>query len=97
MYGGMIMETGSVEEIFKNPKHPYTIGLLKSIPKGKGTQKERLVPIEGTPPNLLNPPMGCPFYDRCFLKKDICNIAKPETAVLSDTHKVNCWLLDKEV
>ena len=97
MYGGMIMETGSVEEIFKNPKHPYTIGLLKSIPKGKGTQKERLVPIEGTPPNLLNPPKGCPFYDRCFLKKDICNIAKPEISVLSDTHKVNCWLLDKEV
>lgn len=97
MYGGMIMETGSVAEIFENPKHPYTIGLLKSIPKGNGTQKEKLVPIEGTPPNLLNPPVGCPFCERCDFKKDICGFAKAETTTLSDTHKVNCWLLDKEI
>lgn len=96
MYGGMIMETGSVKEIFENPKHPYTIGLLKSIPKGRSSKKEKLVPIEGTPPNLLNPPKGCPFYDRCESKKDVCNLKQPKNTVLSDTHKVNCWLLHKE-
>lgn len=97
MYGGMIMESGSVDEIFENPKHPYTIGLLKSIPKGSSTQKERLVPIEGTPPNLLNPPVGCPFTQRCDFKKDICSFSKAKTTYVSDTHQVNCWLLDKEI
>jgi oligopeptide transport system ATP-binding protein len=93
MYGGMIMEMGKVEEIFENPQHPYTIGLLKSIPNSK---KERLVPIEGTPPNLLNPPAGCPFYDRCDFKMEICNLKNPQQTVLSQTHKVSCWLLNKE-
>ena len=65
MYGGQIMETGTVADIFSNAKHPYTIGLLKSIPKRNNCEKERLVPIQGAPPSLLNPQSGCPFYDRC--------------------------------
>lgn len=89
MYGGQIMETGSVEEIFNNAKHPYTKGLLKSIPKCNTCEKERLVPIQGAPPSLLNPPTGCPFYERCEEKIDACkNTVKAK--ILSETHQVNC-------
>lgn len=95
MYGGMIMEKGTVKEIFENPKHPYTRGLLKSIPKVRESKDERLVPIEGTPPNLLNPPTGCPFYDRCSYKRHICN-KKPKITTLSNTHEVMCWILKEE-
>lgn len=90
MYGGRIMEIGTVNEIFENPKHPYTVGLLKSIPKGRNSKKERLVSIDGTPPNLLNPPKGCPFYDRCNEKMDIC-LKKPKTNLINENHKVDCW------
>ena len=89
MYGGKIMETGTVEEIFGNSQHPYTKGLLKSIPKNNESQKERLEPIKGTPPSLLNPPPGCPFYERCNEKKDKCQ-ENIETKYLSNTHIVNC-------
>ncbi len=94
MYGGMIMEKGTVEEIFKETKHPYTIGLLKSIPKGRDSKKERLSSIEGTPPSLLNPSSGCPFYDRCDRKKEICKNKLPDIKNLSGTHSVMCWQLD---
>lgn len=90
MYGGRIMEIGTVDEIFENPKHPYTIGLLKSIPRGVNTKKERLTSIEGTPPNLLKPPKGCPFYDRCNEKMDMC-IERPATKLINENHKVDCW------
>lgn len=90
MYGGRIMEIGTVNEIFENPKHPYTIGLLKSIPRGVNTKKERLTSIEGTPPNLLKPPKGCPFYDRCNEKMEMC-IERPETKLINENHKVDCW------
>ena len=91
MYGGIIMESASVKELFKNPKHPYTIGLLNSIPNKENTSKKRLSPIQGTPPNLLNPPKGCPFYERCSKRKDICEKSMPKTKDISDTHKVNCF------
>lgn len=65
MYGGLIMEDGSVEEIFYHPRHPYTMGLLGSIPHVDGGEKKRLIPIDGTPPDLINPPKGCPFNARC--------------------------------
>jgi oligopeptide/dipeptide ABC transporter ATP-binding protein len=94
MYGGMIMEKGTVEEIFKETKHPYTIGLLKSIPKGRDSKKERLSSIKGTPPSLLNPSSGCPFYDRCDRKKEICKNKLPDIKNLSGTHSVMCWQLD---
>ncbi|GJG92746.1 ABC transporter ATP-binding protein [Enterococcus faecium] len=90
MYGGRIMEIGTVDEIFENPKHPYTIGLLKSIPRGVNTKKERLTSIEGTPPNLLKPPKGCPFYERCNEKMDMC-IERPATKLINENHKVDCW------
>lgn len=95
MYGGQIMEIGTVQEIFNNAKHPYTIGLLKSIPKRNDCEKEKLVSIQGNPPSLLNPPSGCPFYDRCDEKKDICkNTIK--TKVISQTHEVNCVLISED-
>ena len=72
MYGGLIMEEGSAEEIFYNPTHPYTMGLLDSIPSVNGGNSERLKPIPGTPPNLINPPKGCPFSTRCAHCMNIC-------------------------
>ncbi|WP_024621058.1 ABC transporter ATP-binding protein [Metaclostridioides mangenotii] len=94
MYGGMVMEKGTVEEIFKQTKHPYTIGLLKSIPKGRDSKKERLSSIDGTPPSLLNPSSGCPFYERCDRKTEICKNKLPDIKNLSDTHSVMCWQID---
>lgn len=91
MYGGMIMEEATVSDIFHNPKHPYTIGLLNSIPKSDANKKERLVPIDGTPVNLLNISDGCPFYDRCFKKSDVCKEKCPSYTNVNDDHRVMCW------
>jgi oligopeptide transport system ATP-binding protein len=94
MYGGLIMEEGTTEEIFYRPKHPYTMGLLKSIPKL--VEEERLVPIDGTPPDLLNPPVGCPFAARCDYAMNICIEEKPDYYSSSPGHRSMCWLLDKD-
>ena len=94
MYAGIIVEEGSVRDIFYNPKHPYTWGLLKSIPKVNMTSKERLVPIEGQPPDLLKPPEGCPFMPRCRYAMRICEQQCPGLYSVSGRHKAACWLLD---
>ena len=91
MYGGLIMEEGKVEDIFYNPQHPYTVGLLKSIPKIDN--KERLVPIEGTPPDLLHPPMGCPFASRCEHAMNVCMSERPNFFECGEGHRSMCWLL----
>jgi len=93
MYGGMIMEKGSVEEIFANPQHPYTKGLLKSIPRMDREQKERLLPIEGSPPDLLSPPKGCPFSTRCPRVMKICKEKEPPKFIAGENHLSACWLL----
>lgn len=94
MYGGQVMEEGMVDEIFYSPLHPYTMGLLKSIPK-VGV-KERLVPILGTPPDMLKPPTGCPFYPRCEFAMNCC-VNKPVPAFkVTPTHKSGCWLLHED-
>ena len=72
MYGGLIMEEGPVLDIFQSPNHPYTKGLLNSLPKISNGVKERLAPIQGVTPNLLHPPQGCPFAERCPHAMDIC-------------------------
>ncbi|MBQ3458020.1 MAG: ABC transporter ATP-binding protein [Synergistaceae bacterium] len=90
MYGGHIMEEGTVREIFKSHSHPYTTGLLRSVPN-PDAPSERLIPIEGQPPDLLNPPKGCPFVKRCGQAMRICLHRKPEELSLSDTHKYSCW------
>ena len=91
MYGGYIMERGTRREIFYSPAHPYTKGLLRSVPDPEKPQA-RLIPIEGQPPDLLNPPKGCPFVKRCPNAMRICLGHKPEASSISETHKFSCWL-----
>lgn len=90
MYGGLIMEEGSAEEIFYSPKHPYTKALLNSIPKVKGDEKIRLEPIKGSAPSLFNPPKGCPFAERCEFAKPKCFNDMPEYKRFSETHRAMC-------
>ena len=95
MYAGKIVEYGTTDEIFYNPQHEYTKGLINSIPKLNQKEKERLVPIEGSPVDLLNPPAGCPFAPRCKSCMKICLRQMPPRTDLSDTHYTQCWLLQK--
>jgi oligopeptide transport system ATP-binding protein len=96
MYAGKIVEIGKVDDIFYNPKHCYTKGLLRSIPKINEEGHERLVPIEGTPVDLLNPPAGCPFATRCESCMKICLKKMPEYTEIAPGHLSACWLLQKE-
>ena len=93
MYGGIICEQGTVREIFYEPKHPYTWGLLRSIPKITERRDEKLIPINGTPPDMISPPKGCPFAPRCPYAMPVCHkYLAPET-VLGETHRCACHLL----
>ncbi|MGY0692195.1 ABC transporter ATP-binding protein [Virgibacillus sp. FSP13] len=94
MYGGKVVETGTCEEIFYQPKHPYTWGLLQSIPRLE-LEDEELMAIKGTPPNLANPPKGCPFAPRCPYVMEICTEEMPDHHSISDTQGTACWLLDE--
>lgn len=95
MYGGIIVEEGSDEDIFYNPKHPYTWGLLNSVPNPKSTKREKLTPIEGQPPDLLKPPAGCPFAARCKYTMKVCLENEPPLFEVSEGHRAACWLLHK--
>lgn len=97
MYGGMIMEEGLVEEIFYETAHQYTIGLKKSIPDINQAGGDRLFSIAGSPPSLLEPPKGCPFYARCDKAMKVCIEHCPPYFQLSSTHRSMCWLLDPEM
>ena len=92
MYGGTICEQGDAREIFYDPRHPYTWGLLNSIPKADGSD-EKLIPIKGTPPDMLKPPAGCPFSPRCRYCMPVCRSYAPPMTRLSDTHSVACHLM----
>ncbi len=96
MYGGLIMEEGTAEDIFYNPRHPYTMGLIKSIPRLDLNEKHRLIPIPGTPPDLLNPPMGCPFASRCPYAMNVCVKEAPKFYSAVEGHRAACWLMDPE-
>jgi len=96
MYGGLVMEEGTVDEIFYNPQHPYTKGLLESLPKMEDGQKQKLIPIEGSPPDLSKPPRGCPFAERCPYAKDTCREKQPSYYEVEAGHKAMCWLLSKD-
>jgi len=91
MYAGKIAEIGTVEQIFKNPLHPYTKGLLKAVPNPM-TKVERLDAIPGTVPNLITPPGGCRFHPRCPFAKEICKKKVPELKEIEDGHFVACHL-----
>jgi peptide/nickel transport system ATP-binding protein/oligopeptide transport system ATP-binding protein len=93
MYAGQIVERGTVEEIFANPRHPYTVGLLRSIPRAGSSQAEvptRLAAIGGAPPSLTDLPPGCRFAPRCPLAMPACSEAVPAMAAVSDTHGSRC-------
>lgn len=90
MYGGRVCERGTADEIFYNPKHEYTKGLLRSIPEGS-RMKQRLVPIGGTPINMLNMPKGCAFCPRCDAAMKICLDEIPEEFYINDEHYAACW------
>ncbi|SHG69501.1 ABC transporter ATP-binding protein [Ornithinibacillus halophilus] len=94
MYAGKLIEEGDKREIFYHPQHPYTKGLLKSVPRLDATEAE-LTPIDGTPPDLFSPPKGCPFAPRCPMAMEVCLRKYPKTKSLTTTHKVDCWLQDK--
>ena len=91
MYGGRICERGTAREIFYNPKHEYTKGLLRSIPNA-GNMKKKLVPIAGTPINMLNLPKGCAFCPRCDAAMKICLSEIPEELVINGEHRASCWM-----
>ncbi|MDU4882193.1 ABC transporter ATP-binding protein [uncultured Clostridium sp.] len=95
MYGGLIVEEGTTEDIFYRGKHPYTWGLLRSVPNPKSELKEKLIPIEGQPPDLLKPPVGCPFTARCDYAMKICKEKQPPLFEISEGHRAACWLCHK--
>lgn len=93
MYAGRIAEMGTAQDIFHYPKHPYTWGLLKSVPRMDDVQQtQKLAVIDGQPPDLLHPPTGCPFHPRCPQAMRICKTAYPETIEVLQGHSVKCWL-----
>jgi oligopeptide transport system ATP-binding protein len=96
MYAGSIVEYGTTDEIFYEPKHMYTKGLIRSIPKLDTKEHERLVPIEGTPVDLLNPPAGCAFAPRCDECRKICLREMPPVTEFGEVHYTKCWLCQLE-
>jgi oligopeptide transport system ATP-binding protein len=93
MYGGKIVEYATTNELYYNPKHPYTWGLLSSVPRVDIVKSEnRLSSIEGTPPDLFAPPTGCPFADRCEYSMKICRERMPQDFIISEGHGAACWL-----
>ena len=94
MYAGEIVESGLVDDIFRSPLHPYTLGLMESIPKLETTQQNlpKLKEISGMMPSLLQVPTGCPFHPRCSAAETRCKTDKPKLKKISQTHSVSCWL-----
>ncbi len=93
MYAGKVVEEALTDELFANPRHPYTIGLLASIPRLDEERHAELKTIEGTPPDLLKPPTGCPFMPRCYFARSICRTMPPLDPVAGNlTHRKACWI-----
>ncbi len=92
MYAGQVVESGTVEEIFYRPNHPYTRSLLKSIPRLDMKHDQPLTPIAGTPPDLFSPPPGCSFYARCSEAMEICQFHNPDIQAIGGRHYSACWL-----
>jgi oligopeptide transport system ATP-binding protein len=93
MYAGKIVEMATADELYANPRHPYTIGLLKSVPRLDQNKKDRLIPIEGVPPDLVHRPAGCSFAPRCAYKIDKCLTDIPPLAAAADRHQAACWVM----
>ncbi len=95
MYAGKVVEKGTVRDIFYSPKHPYTAALLNAVPRLDLSNKQTLATIEGTPPNLLAPPKGCPFSSRCSYCMGICKKEMPPVTSFEGIHEAYCWLHDE--
>jgi oligopeptide transport system ATP-binding protein len=92
MYAGQVVESGTLEEVFYHPRHPYTWGLMDSMPRLDLSHEQELLPIPGSPPDLISPPKGCPFAARCKHAMKVCKEYMPEVTEVSSTHQVTCWL-----
>jgi len=95
MYAGRLAEVGPVEEIFANPQHPYTQGLLRAVPNILIDDTEELYKMEGSPPDLITPPEGCRFNPRCPKVMGVCHHVEPYLVEFNPGHKVHCWLYDE--
>jgi oligopeptide transport system ATP-binding protein len=91
MYAGMFMETGAADQLFGAPRHPYTLGLLQSVPRLDAGRRVQLQPIEGAPPNMLRPPTACPFQPRCRYEVDLSRRQVPQLVEIEPGHKVACF------
>lgn len=96
MYAGRIVERGNTEDVFADPKHPYTKGLINSVPRLDVESTERLTSIPGQPPNVINLPDCCPFFPRCEYTKDICKTKYPLATDMGNGRFVNCWLYPED-
>ena len=96
MYGGLIMEEGSIYDIFENPKHPYTMGLIASIPGLHQDKSKKLKPIPGSPPDMIHPPKGCPFAPRCPYACRVCVEEQPPYYGVGEGHRSMCWMLSPD-
>ncbi|MEW4284845.1 ABC transporter ATP-binding protein [Priestia koreensis] len=94
MYAGKVVEAGTRREIFYNPQHPYTKGLLNSVPR-LDLQGGDLIPIPGSPPDLFSPPTGCAFAPRCPYAMEVCDRVHPNDTIISEGHHTSCWLQDE--
>jgi oligopeptide transport system ATP-binding protein len=97
MYAGEVVEMGTVDEIFYEPQHPYTLGLIKSMPKLHANRSNPLIPIPGSPPDLARLGSGCPFAARCPYTMKVCHHFTPAKTTVSGQHTVSCWLQDERV
>ena len=96
MYAGRIVEKAATDDLFKDPKHPYTVGLIKSVPRLDQGKDEALYSIQGQPPNLIDLPDCCPFHPRCEKASDICRRQYPPETALGSERFVRCWLYNEE-
>ncbi|MGK7905624.1 MAG: ABC transporter ATP-binding protein [Synechococcus sp.] len=92
MYAGQIVESAPLHQLYDNPRHPYTLGLLQSIPRMDEVRRTRLKPIDGKPPDLIRYPIGCPFAPRCPFAIDRCLQEDPDLATIGPQHRVACWV-----
>ncbi len=92
MYGGRIMEEAKTAELYQNPRHPYTLGLLKSVPRLDEERKERLEPIPGMPPDMARGIPGCPFFPRCTYREARNELEMPPLRLVSSGHQLACWV-----
>jgi oligopeptide transport system ATP-binding protein len=92
MYAGFIVEQGSVDHIYGDPRHPYTLALLKSLPRVDRTSNEKLATISGLPPDLLGLPPGCPFTPRCAFAVERCREENPRLEPVEPDHEIACWV-----